>query len=32
MDDGTANSLIATLYMKQDTLDDASVEGGHGDG
>ena len=27
MDDGTTNSLIATLYMKQDAVDDASGEG-----
>ena len=27
MDDGTTTSLIATLYMKQDTVDDGSVEG-----
>ena len=27
MNDGTTNSLVATLYMKQDTVDDTSVEG-----
>jgi hypothetical protein len=26
-DDGSSTSLVATLYMKQDTVDDASVEG-----
>ncbi len=27
MDDGTTNDLLATLYMKQDTVDDGNVEG-----